>query len=53
MSAGSASLIVRRRLSGGRRGPHVEVRDLGERVDAGVGTAGAVELEVARCRWRR
>ena len=48
MSAGSASLIAPSQAFGRQGGPHVEVRDLGEGVDAGVGPARAVQLEVAR-----
>ena len=48
MSDGSASLMRRRSVSGGSVRVDVEVRDLGQRVDAGVGPAGAVELELAR-----
>ena len=47
MSAGSSSLSRARSDSGGSARADVEVRDLGERVHAGIGPARAVELEVA------
>ena len=46
MSAGSSSLRRRLSGSGARSGVELEVRDLRERVDAGVGPARAVELEL-------
>ena len=45
MSAGRTSFIARRSASGVRGPRDVEVRDLLERVHAGVGAAGALEVE--------
>ena len=50
MSAGSSSLRARRRVSGGVPRLEVEVRHLVQGVDAGVGAARAVALEVAAAR---
>ena len=47
MSAGSSSFMRRSRRAGGDVRADVEVRHLRERVDAGVGAAGAVQLELA------
>ena len=46
MSLGSASLIAAAQRLGGNGGDDVEVRDLFERVHAGVGPPGAVQLEL-------
>ena len=53
MSAGSSSLIFRRSSFGRERRVEVEVRDLRERVHAGVGAAGPVQLELRATRRRR
>ena len=46
MSEGSASLMRRRSSSGGIGGVDVEMRDLRQRMHAGVGPAGSIQLEV-------
>ena len=47
MSAGSSSLMLRRSGSRRERRVDVQVRHLRERVHAGVGAAGSVQLELA------
>ena len=46
MSAGSSSLILRRSVSGRQRRADIEMRHLAERMHAGVGAPGSVQLEI-------